>query len=128
MLSTTTSTSQGRSVPFFFGLFVFLFFMSVSCLTCVYDPASSFQLPASGFRLPVLRGGHFAGRGFVREGDQAGFEARLVAIGRVQVAELVVRRDRAPAGADGDERAVVAHLPRRELLQVPHRLRAVLLL
>jgi hypothetical protein len=27
MLSTTTSTSQGRSVPFFFGLVVFLFFI-----------------------------------------------------------------------------------------------------
>jgi hypothetical protein len=27
MLSTTTSTSQGRRVPFFFGLFVFLFFI-----------------------------------------------------------------------------------------------------
>ena len=31
-LSMTTSTSQGRSVPFFFGLFVFLFFI---CLLLV---------------------------------------------------------------------------------------------
>ena len=29
----TTSTSQGRSVPFFFGLFVFLFFICLSWLT-----------------------------------------------------------------------------------------------
>jgi hypothetical protein len=29
-LSTMTSTSQVRSVPFFFGLFVFLFFISIS--------------------------------------------------------------------------------------------------
>jgi hypothetical protein len=36
MLSTTTSTSQGRSVPFFFGLFGFLFFIAVSLLTWVY--------------------------------------------------------------------------------------------
>ena len=28
----TTSTSQGRSVPFFFGLFVFLFFICLSLL------------------------------------------------------------------------------------------------
>ena len=26
----TTSTSQGRRVPFFFGLFVFLFFIALS--------------------------------------------------------------------------------------------------
>jgi hypothetical protein len=31
MLSMTTSTSQGRSVPFFFGLFGFLFFICLSC-------------------------------------------------------------------------------------------------
>jgi len=31
-LSTTTSTSQGRSVPFFFGLVVFLFFIALLLL------------------------------------------------------------------------------------------------
>src|SRR6476659_5068515 len=66
-------------------------------------------------------------RGVVGERDQPGLEAWLVAVGRVHVAELVVRRNGAPARAHGDERAVVARLPRRELVEVAERLRAVLL-
>src|SRR4029078_3715262 len=52
-------------------------------------------------------------------------ETRLVAVGRVHVAQLVVGRDRAAAGAHRDERAVVALLPRRQALEVAQRLRAV---
>src|SRR5262249_39084728 len=40
---------------------------------------------------------------------------------RVHVAELVVRGDRAAAGADRNERAVVALLPRGETLEVAQR-------
>ena len=45
----TTSTSQGRSVPFFFGLFGFLFFICCLLLTCVTSVV--FRLPFSVFRL-----------------------------------------------------------------------------
>jgi hypothetical protein len=38
----TTSTSQGRSVPFFFGLFVFLFFICLSLLNELMFPTSDF--------------------------------------------------------------------------------------
>ena len=56
-----------------------------------------------------------------RERDEARFETRLVAVRRVHVAELVVRGDGAAAGADRDERAVVALLPRRQPLEVAQR-------
>jgi hypothetical protein len=36
MLSTMTSTSQGRRVPLFFGSLGFLFLIAVSLLTWVY--------------------------------------------------------------------------------------------
>src|SRR5262249_13627224 len=58
-----------------------------------------------------------------RERGDASFETGLVTVRRVHVAELVVRRDRATAGARRYERAVVQLLPRREALEVPERLR-----
>jgi hypothetical protein len=38
----TTSTSQGRRVPFFLGLFVFLFFIALSL--CCRLPITDFQI------------------------------------------------------------------------------------
>jgi len=61
------------------------------------------------------------------ESHEARFETRLVAIRRVHVAELVVGRHRAAAGADGDERAVVALLPRRQPLEIAQRAAAMFL-
>ena len=49
MLSTTTSTSQGRSVPFFFGLFGFLFFISSPRVVSV------FRLSSSAYALAISR-------------------------------------------------------------------------
>src|SRR5215472_589906 len=91
-LSITTSTSQGRSVPFFFGF-------------CVFLP----------FICPPLVHRGFA-RGVASERDHARFETGFVTVGRVHIAQFVVRRYRAAACADGNERAVVALLPRGQPL------------
>src|SRR5216683_8221531 len=120
MLSTTTSTSQGRRVPLFFGLFVFLFFISVSLLYPAFDSRLRPMTYDLRPNVPaLLRGREVFARRFVRERDEPRLETRFVTIGRVHVAQLVGRRHGAAAGAHGDERAVVAHFPRRELLEVP---------
>ena len=99
----TTSTSQGRSGPFF---------LPLSCVLLPPDPPSL----AKPFPLPGQRG--LRSRCCLpRQRHHASLEARLVAVGLVHVAELGVRGDRAAAGADRDERAVVALLPRRERLE-----------
>jgi hypothetical protein len=53
MLSTTTSTSQGRSVPFFFGLFGFLFFISSPRVVSVFRlPPTRWPSRARRLRAP----------------------------------------------------------------------------
>src|SRR6185436_17744324 len=73
-------------------------------------------------------GGEVLIGGFARERDDTRFEAGLVAVRRVHVAELVVRGHGAAARTDQNERAVVALLPRRQPLEVAQRLRAVVVL
>src|SRR5690242_3783023 len=67
-------------------------------------------------------------RSFVRECHRACLKAALVTIGGVHVPQLVVRRDRAAAGADRNERAVVALLPCRQPLELTERVAAEIVL
>ena len=81
-----------------------------------------------------------APRRLARERENARLEARLVTVRHVHAAKLGVRRHRASAGADRDERAVAAAFPRRQhvplrrgarakrvgpVVDVPDRLRGV---
>src|SRR5687768_17042937 len=91
-----TSTSHGRSV---------VFLVTVGLVLFMWSPLG-----------PSARQHHAGGR-VAGHGYDAGFETSLVAVGGVHVAELRVCGDGTAAGADRDERTVVAAFPRRQLIE-----------